>query len=128
MSTEKKELVVNGTVILTLPDESYSKKDGSTVFVRLFVLETADQYPKKIVFKVSNEKVNIPKVGTVCDIKFNTESRESNGRWFTNNTCWSIWEQKNSAPSNTPNAPMEYPQQKGEVDFTNDADDSQLPF
>lgn len=133
MTTEKKELVVSGTIILALPDETYSKKDGTQLTVRLFVLETTEQYPKKIVFKVVNEKVNIPKVGTVCDVKFNSESRESNGRWFTNNTAWSIWTEKNSAPSNTPNATKEYPLQKGEVSFTNDSaanqdDIDSLPF
>lgn len=53
-----------------------------------FVIETLDQYPKKIAFVVWNDKVKIPTIGTVANVHFNAESNEYSGRFYTNLTMW----------------------------------------
>jgi hypothetical protein len=131
MSEQKKEgLSIRGRVMLILPEEIITKKDGSTLVKKQFVIETIDQYPKKVSFQAISDKVNVPKIGTVADFHFNIESREYQGRWYSQVTCWKIWEERgnNSAPSNTPNAPMSYPQQPHETNFTNDDGNDTLPF
>jgi hypothetical protein len=101
MSEEKKEeLSIKGRVVIILPEENINKKDGSVMIKKQFVIETEGQYPKKVSFQAISEKVNVPKIGTLCDIKFNIESREYQGRWYPQITAWAIREDKNSAPSN----------------------------
>ncbi len=133
MSEQKKEgLSIRGKVMLVLPEETITKKDGTTLIKKQFVIETTtDQYPKKVSFQAISDKVNVPKIGTVCDVYFNIESREYQGRWYSQVTCWKIWEERsnNSAPSNTPSEPNHYPQQPHETNFTSDVDDNDtLPF
>lgn len=133
MSAEQKKegLSIRGKVMLVLPEETITKKDGTTLIKKQFVIETTtDQYPKKVSFQAISDKVNVPKIGTVCDVYFNIESREYQGRWFPQVTCWKIWEDRNnnSTPTNTPSAPMERPYEKGEQQFSQVTDDSDLPF
>lgn len=55
-----------------------------------FVIETMDQYPKKVSFQVWNDKVKLPKVDDIVIVSFNPESNEYNGNWYTNLTAWRI--------------------------------------
>jgi Domain of unknown function (DUF3127) len=128
MAEDKKEgLSLKGRVVLILPEETINKKDGSQMIKKQFVIETEEQYAKKVCFQIMSEKVNVPKIGTLCDVKFNIESREYNGRWYNQNTAWNIWEQKNSAPTQS-NTPREYPQQSSQPAITSDDDENNLPF
>lgn len=134
MAEDKKEgLSLKGRVILILPEETINKKDGSQMIKKQFVVDTEEQYSKKVCFQVLNEKVNIPKIGTLCEVRFNVDSREYQGKWYSQIVCWSIWEQKNSAPSqsNTTSAPTERPYDKNEPQFSQVTDDEandNLPF
>lgn len=51
-----------------------------------FVIETMDQYPKKINFSVWNDKIQLSSLAAnaVITVYFDAESREYNGRWYTN--------------------------------------------
>lgn len=69
-----------------------------------FVIETTDQYQKRICFTIWGDKVAIPIQGETVDVHFNAESREYQGRWFTNLTAWKI-EKGNQAPAPDVNAP-----------------------
>ncbi len=55
-----------------------------------FVIETMDQYPKKVCFTVWNEKINISEMTpeSVITVHFNAESREYQNRWYTDLTAW----------------------------------------
>lgn len=58
-----------------------------------FVIETNDQYPKRVAFSLWGEKtllLNNIKEGTDIKVSFNPESREYNGRWFTELRAWRI--------------------------------------
>jgi hypothetical protein len=58
-----------------------------------FIIETDDQYPKKICISVWNDKLsaleNIAD-GDVIKVSVNIESREYNSRWYTDIRAWRI--------------------------------------
>ena len=57
-----------------------------------YVLETGGQYPKKVCFMVWGEKINdfAIKEGEDLVVSINLESREYNGRWYTDVKAWKI--------------------------------------
>jgi hypothetical protein len=57
-----------------------------------FILETDDQYPKKICISVWGDKIdaNQLQIGNQLKVDFDAESREFNGKWFTNLKAWKI--------------------------------------
>ena len=57
-----------------------------------FIVETGDAYPKKIYISVWGDKINpsVLVVGNELKIDFDVESREYNGRWYTDVKAWKI--------------------------------------
>lgn len=57
-----------------------------------FIIETQDQYPKKVCLSNWNNKVDLGStpVGTVVNASINIESREYNGRWYTDVKVWKM--------------------------------------
>lgn len=55
-----------------------------------FIVETDGQYPKKVCFSIWGDKVNpnILIVGNTLNVSFDIESREFNGRWYTDLRVW----------------------------------------
>lgn len=83
---------ISGKVIAVLEPQSYvSKKDGNTYVTNVFVVETQGQYAKKIAFKVLGDdrfkQMGIV-VGKNYNVSFDVESREWNGKWFTECSAW----------------------------------------
>ena len=79
-------------IVYVLPVQTFtSSKTGNSYSKYTFVGETAGQYPKKIAFTVMGEdKFN--GMGIVVDgtytVSFDVESREWNGKWFTEASAW----------------------------------------
>lgn len=96
-----------------------------------FVIETDDEYPKKICFTVWGDKVDVNAL-TVSDtvkVFFDAESREYNNNWFTDLKAWKA-EVVN--PGNTKSFDSETAPPPGEnevppPDF-DDNDEDPLPF
>jgi hypothetical protein len=57
-----------------------------------FVIETDGQYPKKVCLSIWGDKYNetFLSVGNELSVSFDAESREYNGRWFTDLKAWKI--------------------------------------
>ena len=57
-----------------------------------YVLETDGQYPKKVCFMAWNDKIDefAIKAGHVVDVGIDLESREYNGRWYTDVKAWKV--------------------------------------
>ncbi len=84
-------LEISGTVITVLPQEKGTGKNNKEWFKQTFVIETKDQYPKKVAFLTWGDKCDlIPKEGTEVTVFFNPESREYNSRWYTELSIWKI--------------------------------------
>ena len=56
------------------------------------IVETDGQYPKKVCVAVWGDKLNnIPlELGSYLNIDFDVESREFNGRWYTDVKAWKV--------------------------------------
>lgn len=85
-------LELTGKIILLLPPQSGTSARGSWN-KQDFVIETNEQYPRKICISAWNERANevgqIP-IGTAVKVAVNIESREFNGKWYTDVRMWSI--------------------------------------
>lgn len=59
-----------------------------------YIFETESQYPRKICVSVWGDRgisdPNIMQVGNVLTVSFDLESREFNGRWYTDVRAWRI--------------------------------------
>jgi hypothetical protein len=56
------------------------------------IVETDGQYPKKICVAIWGDKIDISRysMGTPLTISFDVESREFNGRWYTDVKAWKV--------------------------------------
>jgi hypothetical protein len=56
------------------------------------ILETEGQYPKKVCVSIWGDKINesLLKPGSMLTISFDVESREYNGRWYTDVKAWKV--------------------------------------
>lgn len=81
-----------GTVIKILQKEKGSGSKGNWEKIG-FVIETKDQYPKKIYFEAWGDKVKYVeglRPGDEAKVNYNLESREYNNRWYTEARAWKI--------------------------------------
>jgi len=82
---------VKGKVIQLLALQSGMGKKGPWK-KQEFILETQSQYPKKVCLSVWGEKVdqyNLA-VGDLVSVAVDLESREYNGRWYTEARAWKV--------------------------------------
>lgn len=91
-----------------LPVQSgVSQKTGNPWKRQSFIVETDGQYPKKICIGLFGEDkldVSTLQPGSMLNISFDIESREFNGRWYTDIRAWRVEVAQNvvvppSAPS-----------------------------
>ncbi|RYF79095.1 MAG: DUF3127 domain-containing protein, partial [Chitinophagaceae bacterium] len=56
------------------------------------IVETAGQYPKKVCISLWGDKIdeNQLRIGNELNISFDVESREYNGRWYTDCKAWKV--------------------------------------
>lgn len=104
---------------------------------REFVIETADQYPKKVCFSAWNDKATALErfaEGAQVKVSFDVSSREYNQRWYTELRIWKIemlggQPQGGGAPAQQQSAPAAMPQENYNQAFAAGGDDKDdLPF
>lgn len=80
-----------GKVIQLLGEQTGEGRNGKWR-KREYVIETSEQFPKKICFNLWGEKIDqFPmKEGDVVKVSFDIESREFNGRWYTDVKAWKV--------------------------------------
>jgi hypothetical protein len=79
-----------GKIIAVLPVVTGQGKNGEWR-KQEFVIEIPDTtYPKKVCLSLWGDKVPVPAIGQTAMIQFDVESREYNGRWFTECKAWKI--------------------------------------
>ncbi len=120
---------IKGKIIHVLPLQEGVSRAGNQWKKREYVLETQEQYPRKVCFDFFGDKVDQypAEIGDEVTLSFDIESREYNGRWYTSIHGWKL--EKNTAPAATDIPPMpaaeEIPPFSGAV-ADNSTDD--LPF
>ena len=82
---------VTSKLLTLLPLQTGTSKNGDWK-KQDFVVETGDAYPKKICISVWGDKINpsVLVIGNELKIDFDIESREYNGRWYTDVKAWKI--------------------------------------
>ncbi|MFZ4412589.1 MAG: DUF3127 domain-containing protein [Bacteroidales bacterium] len=87
---------IKGKIILINPIFTGESKNG-TWKKQDFVIEIDSQYPKKICFCLWGDKISKLDaiVGDIVNVSFDIESKESNGRWFTEARAWLIKKESN---------------------------------
>lgn len=96
---------IRGKVIFVGQPDSGVSKAGKQWSKQLFAIETEGQYPKKVAFGVLNNKFTM-NMGDIVEIEVDAQSREYNGKWYTDLTAWRC--NNISAPAQ---APQQQPQQ-----------------
>lgn len=82
-----------GKIIQVLPLQEGVGRNGNPWKLQAYVLETQEQYPRKVHFEVFGEdrvKNNQCNIDDVVTVSFDIESREFNGRWYTSIRAWRI--------------------------------------
>ena len=99
---------LTGKIIELLPEQSGESSRGQWR-KQQYILETEGQYPKKVCFMAWGDKIDefTLKVGETVTVGINLESREYNGRWYTDVKAWKVTrgeasqnqnQEQNSAP------------------------------
>ncbi|MEZ5197548.1 MAG: DUF3127 domain-containing protein [Bacteroidales bacterium] len=93
---------ITGKIIQLLPEETGEGRNG-TWKKQSFILETQEQYPKKVCITVWGDKLNLQSFGEneMVTASINIESREYNNRWYTDVKAWRLikaGQQGSSAP------------------------------
>ena len=82
---------LSGKIVQILEKQTGAGKNG-TWEKQEFILETQGQYPKKVCFNIWGAKIaqfNIQN-GEFINIGVDLESREYNGRWYTDVRAWKV--------------------------------------
>ncbi len=90
---------ITGRIIQLLPLQTGQGKNG--VWKKQdFVIETDGQYPKKVCISAWGDKVSesVLVTGKEVTVSFDIESREFNGRWYTDVRAWKVEEAGGGAP------------------------------
>ena len=127
------EMNISGKVVQVLPIQTGTSKAGNPWQKQEFVLDQGGQYPRKVCISLFGDNVaKIPQVGQDVMVSVDIDSREFNGRWYTEIKAWNVVQagaqpaapapqQVATAPAATPAQPQPAPAPQAGV-----ADD--LPF
>jgi hypothetical protein len=89
------------------------------------IVETGGQYPKKVCISIWGDKINtsLLQIGKSLNISFDVESREYNGRWYTDVKAWKV-----EAAGAGAGAPSSAPAEDDVHNTTFSSSDDDLPF
>jgi hypothetical protein len=86
-------LEITGRIQQILPQQRGVSRNGAWS-KREFIIETLEQYPRKVCMSIWGEKSdNLDQqypVGTIVKASINLESREYNGKWYTDVRAWKV--------------------------------------
>lgn len=94
-------LELSGKLSQFLPEVSGTGKNGTTWAKRDFVIETIDSFPKKICLSAWGDKTSELTgigIGEMIKVSFDVQSREYNGKWYTDLRAWKIEKMGASTP------------------------------
>jgi hypothetical protein len=116
------DLKVTGVVSELLQEQSGQGKNG-TWRKREFILETQEQYPKKICMVQWGDEIDASNVqpGEQITASIDVQSREYNGRWYTDVKAWKIEKMGGGGAQTTSVNDVEIP-------VPPEFDDDDLPF
>lgn len=95
-------MVLTGKLLQVLPLQTGTGKNGQWKKQDIIV-ETEGQYPKKVCVSIWGDKIKEDqlKTGAQLNISFDIESREFNGKWYTDVKAWKIEAGTGAAPADS---------------------------
>lgn len=100
---------VTGKIIAVLqPNSGVSARTGNPWMSQEYVLETHDQYPRKVCFRIFGEdkiKQFSIQMGEELNVSFDIDAHEYNGRWYNTLSAWNVTRavaQNAAAPASAP--------------------------
>lgn len=101
---------LSGKVISILPLQKGQGKNGEWKKQEYIIETAASQYPKKVCVSVWGDKIDqfSMKEGEPVTVSIEIESREYNGRWYTDVRAWKVSKSQESSESSTPSAPPSF--------------------
>ncbi len=85
-------LEITGKLLQVLPEQLGQGQNGPWL-KQNFIIETQEQFPKKVCIVCWNDKAEILKnlkPGDEVKVAINLESREFNGKWYTDVKAWKV--------------------------------------
>lgn len=84
-----------------LPERSGTSQRGNQWRSITYVLETQEQYPKKLAFDVTNDKIDQFNIQfcEILTVQFDINAREYQGRYFNSVQAWNVIRQVQQAPA-----------------------------
>lgn len=83
---------ITGKIIAVLPTKSGTSARGTQWSSQTAVIETHEQYPKRVAFDVLGDKItefNL-QVGEEVTVSFDINAREFNGKWWNSVNAWQV--------------------------------------
>lgn len=100
---------LTGKIIAVLPERGGISKAGNEWKIQEYVLETMEQYPRKMMFNVFGadriSQFNI-QLGETLTVSFDIDSREYNGRWYNDIRAWKVDRNVAAPAAGTPVPPV----------------------
>lgn len=111
------DIQIQGQLIQVLPlNSGVGKASGKEWKKQDYVLETMDQYPRKVHFSVWGDRIDPSyQVGEQVTIWVDIESREFNGRWYTDVKAWRM--ERGFLTAQAPQMPQGMPAAEGAPSF-----------
>lgn len=104
-------LEITGRIIAVLDKRTgVSNATGTAWSVQQYVIETHEQYPKKICFDVFGEdriKQFAIQIGEEVTVSFDLDAREYQGRWYNSIRAWKVERVKPETSNNLNNTTNE---------------------
>ena len=95
---------IKGRILAVLEERSgTSQRTGNNWRCGQYVLETIEQYPKKMLFEVFGEdKIHSMyiQMGEELTVFFDVDAREYNGKWYNQIRAWKVERQAETATQN----------------------------
>jgi hypothetical protein len=99
---------LSGKIIKVLPLQSGTGKNG--VWKKQeYIIESNGQIPRKVCFSLWGDKIDQFKLqeGLDAEVMFDIESREFNGRWYTEVKAWKVTRKSADNPYSAQGPPPE---------------------
>lgn len=123
---------ITGKIIAVLPERGgVSARTGSEWKVQEYVLETQEQYPRKMCFDVFGaDKIAqfAIKIGDHLTVSFDVDAREYNGRWYNSIRAWKVERVADQPAMGGDPVPFPPAPDAAPVDFSSGDSKDDLPF
>lgn len=121
---------ITGKIVKVLALQTGQGKTGNSWKKQEYVIEYGDQYPKQVCFNLWGDKVDQYALseGDAVTIHFDIESREFNGRYYTDVKAWKVDKADAASAASVGSSGSKSEFGMPAPDFLNSDDKDDLPF